>query len=116
MNVRDPDVEEAARRAIGIVMHRIDCAPRVACPDCSKVMVRKELPDTIHYLDTCPEHGTWFDFRELPMFVSVFAERRAGQLDADDLRAAGLPGSDAPSESTGGFFSDLFHSLKSALR
>lgn len=68
------------------------------------------------YLDTCSEHGTWFDYRELPMFINVFVERRAGQLDADDLRAAGLPGASIPSESDGSFFSDLFHSLESAVR
>ena len=104
---RDQDVEDAARRAIGIVMHRIDCTPRVGCPECSKTMVRKEIPETIHYLDTCPEHGTWFDYRELPMFVQVFADRRAGEITEDDLQAAGVER---------GFFSDLFARITGANR
>lgn len=111
MNARDTDVEEAARKMISIVIARIDCKPRIVCPDCKQTTERRELEGTIFYLDFCKEHGTWFDYRELPEMIRVFSERRAGELDEEDLAAAGLPGS-SKSESDGSFFSDLFVSMR----
>lgn len=104
--VRDTDVETEARRLVGVIMRRVDRSPLVSCPVCSTAMRRTEAPGTIHTIDTCAAHGTWFDGLELPQFIEAFAEARAGEITEDDARAAGLPGSGS---SGGGFFTDLFN-------
>jgi Zn-finger nucleic acid-binding protein len=118
MKVRDEDLERQAARMVGIfaglpadVRHAA-----IACPLCASPLRRVEVPDTIHSVDVCDAHGTWFDHGELPMFISVFATRRAGELSDEDLRAAGVPGrGDSAVDGESGFFTDLFHSLKSLI-
>ncbi len=102
---RDTDVQEAARRLVAIIQ-RVDRAPLLSCPVCKTAMQRTEAPGTMHFIDTCVAHGTWFDGLELPQFIEAFAEARAGEITEDDARAAGLPGSGS---SGGGFFTDLFN-------
>ncbi len=109
--VRDTDVEDAARRMIGGLLRRIDVAQRVSCPECGAAMERHVVPDTVHDIDVCGAHGTWFDYQELSMFIRTFAEQRAGDVTAEDLEAAGVPGGGLPADD-GGFFTDLFHSLR----
>lgn len=104
--VRDSDVEDAARRLVGVILRRVDRSPLVSCPACAKAMQRVEVPGTLHSIDTCAAHGTWFDGMELPQFIAAFAEARAGEISDDDARAAGLPGSTGLE---GGFFTDLFN-------
>ncbi len=108
--IRDTDVETAARRMVGAVLRKVDRAPFVSCPVCATAMRRTEAPGTMHYVDTCAAHGTWFDGMELPQFIEAFAEARAGEISDEDARAAGLPGAETK-PGGGGFFSDLFESL-----
>lgn len=75
-------------------------------------MKRTEAPGTIHTIDTCAAHGTWFDGLELPQFIEAFAEARAGEITEEDARAAGLPGSGGGG---GGFFTELFEAASGLL-
>ena len=84
----------------------------IHCPTCRAEMKRVTIPETIHYIDVCRAHGTWFDREELPMMVSVHRRQREGELSDEDLRAAGLPGGDSTTDGDGGFFTDLFRSLR----
>jgi Zn-finger nucleic acid-binding protein len=104
---RDEELEQAARRVNGLFIRRGPVPNRMAaisCPVCSAPLRRIELPDTMHSVDTCDAHGTWFDRDngdELQMFVTAFEAARAGEVTGDDLRNAGVPGA-------GGFFARLF--------
>jgi Zn-finger nucleic acid-binding protein len=114
-NRRDPDVEQLAGRMVGFAQAPpIDVRQAsIACPSCASPLRKIEIPDTIHCVDVCDAHGTWFDRSELPMFVSVFATRREGEVSEEDLRAAGLPGGTSSGES--GFFTDLFRSIRALM-
>ncbi|CAN5379863.1 hypothetical protein BH09MYX1_BH09MYX1_18920 [soil metagenome] len=98
-NVRDDELGLAARRLVGVILRRADRSPMVSCPVCGVAMTRTEVGGTIHCVDTCKLHGTWFDGLELPEFISAFAEARAGDVSEDDAEAAGVPR---------GFFTKLF--------
>jgi Zn-finger nucleic acid-binding protein len=106
---RDEELERAARRMHGVLMVRGPAPNRMAaisCPVCAAPLRRVEIPDTMHSVDVCEAHGTWFDRDngdELRMFVTAFEDARAGVVTEDDLQHAGVPGA-------GGFFARLFRS------
>lgn len=103
--VSDPDLETAVRRAFGVV---VSLPPRVrgasvSCPVCEQATRYVELENTGQGVDVCDVHGTWFDRDELALFVEKHRVQRAGDVDADDLRAAGVGE---------GFFARIFRSLR----
>jgi Zn-finger nucleic acid-binding protein len=104
-SAHDEELENAARRINGplvLVGPPPDQRLAISCPVCSGPLRRVEIPDTMHSVDVCDVHGTWFDRcngDELQMFVTSFAEARAGEVTEGDLRSAGVGG---------GFFSRLF--------
>lgn len=102
--VSDPDLELAVRRAVGIITGPPMGTRQVAlsCPVCADATRRVEIANTVNGVDVCDAHGTWFDRDELEMFVKSHVDARAGEIDGDDLRAAGVEG---------GFFSKVFRSL-----
>jgi Zn-finger nucleic acid-binding protein len=109
----DGDIEGVARdltRIVAMPMPREQRLAELSCPTCAKPMRRIAIPETIHSVDVCSDHGTWFDRDELSMFVRTFAEARAGTVTDDDLAAAGIPGAQTK-PGGGGFFTDLFASL-----
>lgn len=116
MKFRDTDVEQEAKHLVGAAF--ILGPPRnrdamIACPECSAPMRRAAVPDTRHAVDVCEAHGTWFDREELPAFVGAYAAARAGEVDEDDLRAAGIPshGRSDGDDDDDGFFTGMFRNL-----
>lgn len=65
-----PDFEEEVAAALGASTLRPDLRPNIACPECAKPMTRTAITGTQTTIDTCAEHGTWFDSRELPLVVA----------------------------------------------
>lgn len=56
----------------------------VPCPDCRKLMTRRQFSRSAKVvLDVCRDHGTWFDRDELSRIVAFI---RDGGLDADRKR------------------------------
>jgi Zn-finger nucleic acid-binding protein len=111
--VHDPDVGNAARLALGVaslLSPRRDERPLVSCPECGEALRRERVPETRVEVDVCATHGTWFDRGEVSAFSEGHSRVRAGDIDEDDLRAAGIPGgtSDAEEGTFGGFFRNLF--------
>lgn len=101
-DVHDTVLEEALRRPFGIVLvmgQPPNRHARISCPECFGAMRWIEIPDGVSGIDACDAHGTWFDARELPLFLESVAKARAGDVSPDDLQAAGV----------GGFFGRLFH-------
>ena len=94
-SAHDEELENAARRINGplvLVGPPPDQRLAISCPVCSGPLRRVEIPDTMHSVDVCDVHGTWFDRcngDELQMFVTSFAEARAGEVTEGDLRSAG---------------------------
>ncbi len=91
--VSDPDLDTAVRRAFGVL---VSLSPgmrtaSVSCPVCQQATRYVELEDTGQGVDVCDSHGTWFDRDELALFVEKRRAERAGDLDGDDLRRAGVP-------------------------
>jgi Zn-finger nucleic acid-binding protein/DNA-directed RNA polymerase subunit RPC12/RpoP len=111
-NAHDAELEDVARRLVPFVAHSPRRSPEIACPECHGSMRRSRLADTMHAIDVCDAHGTWFDRDELSTFVRAFAEQRAGEIDDEDLAAAGVPGHARGSDSGDGFFTNLFSLLK----
>jgi Zn-finger nucleic acid-binding protein len=105
---RDEELERAARRVNGVFVRTRPVPNRMAaisCPVCAAPLRRVEIPDSMHSVDACDAHGTWFDRDdgdELQMFVRAFEAARAGEVTDEDLRHAGVPGAG------GGFFARLF--------
>lgn len=104
VRVSDPDLELAVRRAVGVVTGPPAGTRQraVSCPVCSSPARRVEIANTVNGVDVCDAHGTWFDRDELEMFVKSHADARAGDIDGDDLRAAGV---------NDGFFSKVFRAI-----
>jgi Zn-finger nucleic acid-binding protein len=70
----------------------------ISCPVCGGPTRRLEIVDTIHGVDVCDAHGTWFDRHELRAFIEAETAARAGDVTPEDMQAAGV----------GGFFARLF--------
>ena len=113
-DAHDAEFEDVARRLVPLVLSSPRRSPEIACPECHASMRRSALADTMHAIDVCDAHGTWFDRDELATFVSAFAEQRAGVIDDEDLAAAGVPGRGRGSATEDGvfFFTTLFSLLK----
>ena len=110
---RDDDLAKASWSAFGIPAM---LAPRgnnralITCPECGVATRRSEIPNTVHEIDVCAAHGTWFDRGELPTFIDEQSKARAGELSDEDLAAAGLPGTGGSDEDVGvvrGFFRNV---------
>lgn len=90
---RDEGILRAVVRFMPI---RMPFAPslRVAlsCPVCKSALVRRDLGETGHSMDTCEAHGTFFDRGEVVAFADLCQERRAGEVSSEDLENAGIPG------------------------
>lgn len=90
---RDDDLVNAARLAVGAFAPRTrDRRPFLGCPFCARLLERRPLGELGEAYDVCPAHGTFFDHGELRTFVEAETARRAGAVDADDVRAAGIGG------------------------
>ena len=74
----------------------------ISCPVCAGPLRRVDVTGSIHSVDVCDAHGTWFDARELEIVAEALREARAGDVTDDDLEAAGVK--------KGGFFARLFRS------
>ncbi len=74
--------EEAARHAVAQPA-REAAAP---CPVCSRTMVKTTVAEARIELDTCPEHGTWYDKSELQQVAAALGAhattRVGGAADA----------------------------------
>ncbi len=89
---RDEMILHAAVRFMPIRMPFV--APRrsaLTCPFCKVSLVRLDLGETGHSIDTCATHGTFFDRGEVPVFADLCQERRAGAVTNEDLENAGIP-------------------------
>jgi len=64
----------------------------LCCPVCRVNLARADLGETGHSVDSCTTHGTFFDRGEVQAFADYHRELRAGDISAEDLSAAGLPG------------------------
>lgn len=81
-------------------MGRPDRGP-VDCPMCKARMEVASMPGTVHNVDLCRAHGTWFDRTELAAYIEAQAAAQEAEKPAvtdDDLQAAGVGG---------GFFKSL---------
>jgi Zn-finger nucleic acid-binding protein len=91
----DHALEEALRRPFGVVI-TVGPTPNrhagIGCPECAAPLRRVDVPNTIHSIDVCDAHGTWFDARELPIVLDAFEAARAGVVTDDDMEAAGVGG------------------------
>ncbi len=58
-----------------LALARTPRAP-LACPVCRAPMERAALADTVHDVDVCKAHGTWFDRTELAAFMDREKLRR----------------------------------------
>lgn len=105
--VDDVELATAVRRAAGVVMTvpLREKRATVFCPVCEVQTRRVEIDGTVHVIDVCDEHGTWFDCDELTAFVEHYTERRAGEISEDDLDAAGVGGRSFLSRVFGALFS-----------
>lgn len=62
--------------------------PRPPCPRCSAVLARTRFHEVD--LDVCPEHGTWFDARELGWLVTSLQEAwREREREREEEASAG---------------------------
>ena len=79
----------------------------LACPACKAPLERLTVKDTVHDVDVCRKHGTWFDRTELLGFMDAQQRRREGAVSDDDLEHAGVPtgGSNTFTELLAMFFS-----------
>jgi Zn-finger nucleic acid-binding protein len=99
---RDEELETALRKPFGVVIVMNPTPNRnakISCPECSGPLRWIELPDSPSGIDVCDAHGTWFDARELAVFLENESAARAGEVTTEDMEAAGV----------GGFFARLFH-------
>jgi Zn-finger nucleic acid-binding protein len=89
---RDEGILRAVVRFMPI---RMPFAPSLrtalSCPVCKSALVRQDLGETGHSMDSCESHGTFFDRGEVVAFADLCQERRAGDVSAEDLENAGIP-------------------------
>jgi len=88
---RDESILRTAASFIRLLMpFALDRRPALTCPFCRQALRRRDLGETGHSIDTCDQHGTFFDRGELLAFADFCRERRAGELSDDDLENAGI--------------------------
>jgi Zn-finger nucleic acid-binding protein len=56
----------------------------LACPVCDKALERVGMAETVHDVDVCKLHGTWFDRTELLAFLDREKARREAAGASDD--------------------------------
>lgn len=49
------------------------------CPACGQDLQERRVPWAGEVVDICPEHGTWFDRRELPSLHAAAERKRLGE-------------------------------------
>jgi Zn-finger nucleic acid-binding protein len=95
--VNDEEIVRAAHRGIGVIMRGVvSQRPRISCPVCQAALRRTAVGEgedgggIVLDVDSCAEHGTWFDPSELASFVRTHTDLRAGDVSDDDLASAGV--------------------------
>lgn len=88
---RDREILERVRKMAGVVLPGVNLSAHIGCVVCRQTLRRVAIPDSIRGLDVCDEHGVWFDWDDLPVFVHACEEWRSGTFSDDDLHVSGLP-------------------------
>jgi hypothetical protein len=76
----------------------VDTSAPAACPICRAAMLRAPSLGTTVVIDTCIDHGTWFDHGELVLVANAVAAQRGVPLASTTTD----PGETSPPSSTWG--------------
>jgi Zn-finger nucleic acid-binding protein len=91
--LRQQSNAELARavRNVSPVFGRLE--PRSAvlsCPTCSGALRMAEIEGSVHLMHVCDAHGTFFERDGLDTFIALWTEKRAGEIDDEDLESVGV--------------------------
>ena len=96
---RDAPPRKQVRTSMGDVVYR-------RCPHCSKLMARRNFARISGIiLDNCPQHGTYFDYGELPAVVEFVRQgglEHAQRKEVESLKREAARARDQVSASQGG--------------
>jgi Zn-finger nucleic acid-binding protein len=115
-NWEDHEVEEFATWLRGLLIAAVDPKERASCPECGAPMDRmtKVERDEGIAIDTCREHGVWFDGGELeagraheplpnPKATVVTTGGATGRLGPPDLKRVTAPAPGGQAQADEGF-------------
>ena len=87
---RDEMILHAVKGVMPIFSYPLDQRPLLSCPLCKTALLRRDLGETGHSINTCEQHGTFFDRGGVVAFADLCQERRAGEVSEEDLENAGV--------------------------
>jgi hypothetical protein len=87
---RDEMVLHTVKGFMPIFSYPTDQRPLLSCPICRLALVRLDLAETGHSINTCEKHGSFFDRGGVPVFADLCQARRAGEVTEEDLENAGV--------------------------
>jgi len=62
----------------------------LSCPTCQGALRMAEIEGSVHLMHICDAHGTFFERDALDTFVALWTEKRAGDIDDEDLESVGV--------------------------
>ena len=62
----------------------------LSCPTCSGALRMAEIGGSVHLMHVCDAHGTFFERDALDTFIALWTEKRAGEIDDEDLESVGV--------------------------
>ncbi len=96
----DPVAMQAADSVARAAEQAVDVNAQAACPQCRNAMERMPIPAANVVVDTCREHGVWFDRNELQQVVRAVAS--PGAAPAPPTPPASNAGPPAPPPTNAG--------------
>lgn len=62
----------------------------LSCPVCQAALRMEEIEGSVHLMYVCDAHGTFFERDALDTFNTLWTEKRAGDIDDEDLESVGV--------------------------
>jgi Zn-finger nucleic acid-binding protein len=87
---RNEDFVRSARRVAAVFMPLEPRQALLLCPTCRGALRVTEIEGSVHLMHVCDTHGALFERDAIDTFMAVWTEKRAGEVDPEDLEALGL--------------------------
>lgn len=87
---RNDDLARAVRHVSPVFGRLEPRRPVFSCPTCHGPMRVQEIEGSVHLMDVCDAHGTFFERDALDTFNELWAEKRAGEVDDATLESMGV--------------------------
>lgn len=86
----NPELVRAVRLVSGVYLPLEPRRGALSCPVCQGALRMAEIEESVHLMHICEAHGHFFDRDALQTFDELWTEKRAGEIDDEDLESVGV--------------------------